>query len=169
MILQEAINSVPFVPTTQSVAAQILWLVPVAPMVAAGIIAFLKQPKRKTSATLAIGSMALSLLISIFAFAHVVAGWISGVAVRETVNFAWLHFGTTAVELGWMLDPLAAIMLVMVTFVGLLIFIYSTGYMATTKTSHVSSASSRSLRVRCSAWSFRTRCCCSSCVGSWSA
>ena len=130
MILQEAINSVPFVQTTQSVAAQILWLVPVAPMVAAGIIAFLKQPKRKTSATLAIGSMALSLLISIFAFAHVVAGWFSGVAVRETVNFAWLHFGTTAVELGWMLDPLAAIMLVMVTFVGLLIFIYSTGYMA---------------------------------------
>ena len=34
------------------------------------------------------------------------------------------------VDLGWVLDPLAAIMLVMVTFVGLLIFIYSVGYMA---------------------------------------
>src|SRR6202042_503023 len=31
--------------------------------------------------------------------------------------------------LGWMLDPLTAVMLVMVTFVGLLIFIYSIGYM----------------------------------------
>src|SRR5579862_1295171 len=29
-----------------------------------------------------------------------------------------------------MLDPLTAVMLVMITFVGLLIFIYSTGYMA---------------------------------------
>src|SRR5271154_5218378 len=32
--------------------------------------------------------------------------------------------------MGWGLDPLADIMLVMVTFVGSLIFIYSTGYMA---------------------------------------
>ena len=34
------------------------------------------------------------------------------------------------ISLGWVLDPLAAVMLVMVTFVGLLIFIYSLGYMA---------------------------------------
>jgi NADH-quinone oxidoreductase subunit L len=33
------------------------------------------------------------------------------------------------VDLGWVLDPLSAVMLVMVSFVGLLIFIYSTGYM----------------------------------------
>jgi len=33
-------------------------------------------------------------------------------------------------KLGWVLDPLTAVMLVMVTFVGTLIFIYSTGYMA---------------------------------------
>src|SRR6202000_2220286 len=33
-------------------------------------------------------------------------------------------------KLGWMLDPLTAVMLVMVSFVGLLIFIYSTSYMS---------------------------------------
>ena len=33
------------------------------------------------------------------------------------------------VRLGWLLDPLTALMCVMVTFVGLLIFIFSTGYM----------------------------------------
>src|SRR5207247_176057 len=33
-------------------------------------------------------------------------------------------------RLGWVLDPLTAIMLLMVTFVGGLIFIYSVGYMA---------------------------------------
>jgi NADH-quinone oxidoreductase subunit L len=50
--------------------------------------------------------------------------------VRETVSFTWFHFGSARVDLGWVLDPLAAIMLVMVSFVGLLIFIYSVGYMA---------------------------------------
>jgi NADH-quinone oxidoreductase subunit L len=120
-------------PQTMSCCASsithMLWLVPAAPMVAAGIISLLKQPKRKTAATLAIGSLALSLVISIMAFAHVISGWLDGALVRETVNFSWLHFGSTSVDLGWVLDPLAAIMLVMVTFVGLLIFIYSIGYM----------------------------------------
>jgi NADH-quinone oxidoreductase subunit L len=59
----------------------------------------------------------------------VVAGWSHGAAVRETVNFTWIQFGASNVDLGWVLDPLSAIMLVMVSLVGLLIFIYSTGYM----------------------------------------
>jgi len=107
-----------------------LWLIPVVPMVAAGIGALLKQAKRRTAATLAIGSMSFSLLLSLVAFAHVVGAWAQGVQSRETVNFTWLQTGTTNVDLGWVLDPLSAVMLVMVTFVGLLIFIYSTGYMA---------------------------------------
>ena len=41
-----------------------------------------------------------------------------------------MQFGDQWVQLGWLLDPLAAVMLVMVSFVGLLIFIYSLGYMA---------------------------------------
>ena len=53
-----------------------------------------------------------------------------GVATREVVNFTWFQFGNSAVDLGWILDPLSAIMAVMVCFVGLLIFIYSAGYMA---------------------------------------
>ena len=51
------------------------------------------------------------------------------------VNFFWFQSGDpqlsgTALRLGWVLDPLAAVMLVMVSLVGLLIFIYSLGYMA---------------------------------------
>ncbi len=108
----------------------ILWLIPALPMVASGAIAFLRQPKRKSAAALAIGSLGISFLLSLAAFAHVLSGWVRGTAVRETVNFAWLHFGATSVDLGWVLDPLAAVMLVMVSLVGLLIFIYSVGYMA---------------------------------------
>jgi len=107
-----------------------LWLIPALPMLAAGAIALLKQPRRKLAAGLAIGSLSVSLVISLLAFAHVVAGWANHVAVRETVNFTWMQVGAAHVDLGWVLDPLSAIMMVMVCFVGLLIFIYSVGYMA---------------------------------------
>jgi NADH-quinone oxidoreductase subunit L len=109
--------------------AQWLWLVPAVPAAASGIIALLKQPNKKLSSSLAIGSLGFSLLVALAAFAHVLSGWAHGYAVREVVNFSWIQVGTAHVELGWVLDPLSAVMLVMVTFVGLLIFIYSTGYM----------------------------------------
>jgi len=117
------------IPQAASSAVGILWLIPGVPIVASGIIALMKQPRRKLSATLAIGSLGFSLLLALFAFAHVVSDWNRGVATRETFNFTWLHFGNSAVDLGWILDPLSAIMAVMVCFVGLLIFIYSVGYM----------------------------------------
>ena len=125
--MQEAIAFTPQIDASS--IARWLWLIPALPIVAAGIIAVLEQPRRKLASSLAIGSLGISLLIAIAAFAHVLSGWSHGHAVREVVNFSWLQVGTQAVELGWVLDPLSAVMLVMVTFVGLLIFIYSTGYM----------------------------------------
>ncbi len=119
--------------TPQSAASAItalLWLIPALPILAAGLIALLKQPHRKLAAGLAIGSLSISLFFSLAAFAHVVAGWAQGATVREFVDFTWMRFGATAVDLGWLLDPLAAVMLVMVSLVGLLIFVYSVGYMA---------------------------------------
>jgi len=98
--------------------------------VTSGVIALLKQSRRKISASLAIVSLSFSLLLSLVAFATVVRDWTQGVStLRETSNFTWIQFGASNVDLGWVLDPLSAIMLVMVSFVGLLIFIYSIGYM----------------------------------------
>ncbi len=110
--------------------ADYLWLIPALPIVASGVIALMKQPRRKLAASLAIGSLGVSLLLSLIAFATVVGEWTKGLPTRVFVNFVWLHFGSSTVDLGWVLDPLAAVMLVMVSFVGLLIFIYSVGYMA---------------------------------------
>jgi NADH-quinone oxidoreductase subunit L len=126
--MQEAISFTPQL--DGSAITRMLWLIPAVPMLASGVIAVLKQPRRKTASTLAIGSLGFSLLLALIAFAHVVSGWAHGEAVRETVNFTWIQVGAQQVDLGWVLDPLSVIMLVMVTFVGLLIFIYSTGYMA---------------------------------------
>jgi NADH-quinone oxidoreductase subunit L len=73
--------------------------------------------------------MSVSFLLSVIAFAHVLSLSNQGLATRQVVDFRWFQFGNEWLKLGWMLDPLTAIMLVMVTFVGLLIFIYSIGYM----------------------------------------
>jgi NADH-quinone oxidoreductase subunit L len=108
---------------------QNLWLIPVLPLLAAGIIALLKQRQRKVAATLSIASLAVSLVLSISAFIPTL-GAPNGEVTHWVHNFDWFAFGETTLRLGWVLDPLTAVMLVMVTFVGLLIFIYSVGYMA---------------------------------------
>ena len=127
-------TQVPFTPVSVDGAVsgitRMLWLIPAIPMVMAGLIALLKQPMRKAAAGLAIGGLLCSLLLSIAAFAHVLSAWGGGAQTREVVNFCWFSLGSSSMQLGWVLDPLAAVMLVMVTFVGSLIFIYSTGYMA---------------------------------------
>jgi NADH-quinone oxidoreductase subunit L len=122
-----------------------LWLIPVLPMLAAGLSAPAPQRCRKFSASLAIGSMVISFLLSLCAFAHALGGSDALVAAshlanatgashpHEIFNFTWLQFANGdagILKLGWVLDPLTAVMLVMVTFVGTLIFIYSVGYMA---------------------------------------
>jgi len=109
-----------------------LWLIPALPMLAAGLSALAPQRCRRFSSTLAIGSMVFSFLLSLCAFARALQH--SGhEGAKEVFNFEWLQFaaGNAGIlKLGWVLDPLTAVMLVMVTFVGLLIFIYSLGYMA---------------------------------------
>jgi NADH-quinone oxidoreductase subunit L len=107
----------------------ILWIVPLLPLAAAGVTSLLKQPWRRLSSALAIGAMSGAFLLSIGAFAATLSHPDGHGVFREVCNFPWLETGGHTVMLGWILDPLTAGMLVMVTFVSLLIFIYSTGYM----------------------------------------
>ncbi len=50
--------------------------------------------------------------------------------VNDAVLFTWVNSGTLSVSFGQLLDPLSMTMLLVVTGVGLLIHIYSAGYMA---------------------------------------
>src|SRR5512136_2234720 len=107
---------------------QNLWLIPALPIIAAGLSALAPQRCRKCAAALAVGSMVLAFLLSLCAFSHTLNR--HGDAAKEVFNFPWLQFGSEWLKLGWVLDPLTAVMLVMVSLVSLLIFIYSVGYMA---------------------------------------
>jgi NADH-quinone oxidoreductase subunit L len=101
-----------------------IWLIPTVPLLASGIAALLTKRQRRLSAGLAIGAIGFSFVLACAAFSTTLHGG------RTVINFHWFDFGTTSVQLGWVLDPLGAIMAVMVTLVSLLIFIYSLGYMA---------------------------------------
>jgi NADH-quinone oxidoreductase subunit L len=88
----------------------------------------------------ACGTVALSFLVAVYAViqAHaapdgtvvqVLWAWLPGGAVETLVHGTP---GATAFQVDWayMMDPLSSVMVVVVTFVGLVIHVYSTGYMA---------------------------------------
>jgi NADH-quinone oxidoreductase subunit L len=106
-----------------------LWLLPAAPFAASLIILTLSNSRRKSAAMLAISGQIAALAISILAFAQT----LQTPGFRVVQNFTWFTFGEQTLRLGFVLDPLAAAMLVMVALVGLCIFVFSVGYMAEDK------------------------------------
>ena len=106
-----------------------LWLIPAVPLLVSLIVLSLANSRRKTAAALAILGQGVALVLSIAAFIPTVA--VPG--FRAVHNFTWFTFGDQALRIGWMLDPLTAAMLLMVTFVALWIFVFSVGYMAEDK------------------------------------
>jgi NADH-quinone oxidoreductase subunit L len=70
-----------------------LWLIPALPLFAAGISALAKQKNRALAAGLAIGSMGISFLLALCAFAHVLALRSGGQATQQVFNFPWFQFG----------------------------------------------------------------------------
>jgi len=108
-----------------TLSVQHLWLIPALPLAAAVIGALVPRSGRTLAAGAAIGAMAGACLLACLAL----AGALADPAAHQVFNFNWFDLGDGALRLGFLLDPLTAFMSVMVTFVSLLIFIFSTGYM----------------------------------------
>ena len=106
-----------------------LWLIPAVPFAAAIVILSLGKSRRKSAAVLAIGGQIVVLAISIVAFLPTLQTH----GFRAVQNFTWFTFGEQTLRLGFVLDPLAAAMLMMISLVGLCIFVFSVGYMADDK------------------------------------
>ena len=106
-----------------------LWLFPAVPFAAALVILSLGKLRRKSAAGLAIAGQVVVLAISIVAFLLT----LQAPGFREVQNFTWFTFGEQSLRIGFVLDPLAAAMLVMISLVGLCIFVFSVGYMADDK------------------------------------
>ena len=102
------------------------WLIPLLPLAASLFILALRRTRSAAAFALAVLGQIAALLLAIGAFISTLQ--IPGAhAIR---NFTWFTFGDQILRIGVVLDPLAAAMLVMITFVGLWIFVFSKGYMA---------------------------------------
>ena len=103
---------------------KLLALIPLLPLVAAAVTSGFKCGRR--AAAVAIAALLGSCGIALAAFP---LAWAQGPNGHLIFDIPWLTVGETSIDFGFVLDPLAGVMLVMVTFIGLLIFIYSISYM----------------------------------------
>ena len=102
-----------------------LWLIPVLPLL--GAIAnglWGKRCSERTVGAIAVGAAALSFLLSLRATLS-----LHGTPHLETY-YPWIAAGGFQVNFNFYLDPLSAVMILVVTGVGLLIHIYAVGYMS---------------------------------------
>ena len=81
---------------------------------------------RNASATLAITGVAAAFILSLIVYVDVRAGNVFNEAI-----YTWASSGGTTFSVGFLIDPLSAMMMVVVTFVSLMVHIYTIGYMAT--------------------------------------
>ena len=105
----------------------LLWWVPLLPLIAGGIIAFLPNRRGRIASKIAIGALFVSCMISLAALVCSLGPSEGKPLVASALT--WFTFGDAAVRVGLLLDPMSAAMAAMVTFVAFWIFIYSVGYM----------------------------------------
>src|SRR3982751_4611381 len=90
-----------------------LWLIPLVPLVASLAILSLDISRRATAAAMAIGSQAIAFILAVAAFIPT----LQTPGFRSVQNFTWFTFGDQSLGLGFVLDPLTAAMLLMITAV----------------------------------------------------
>ena len=116
----------------------LIWLIPLVP--AAGALAMLLLGRRLPQAWVSVlcpGTVLVSFLLSVGAVAQLAS---LAEPRHEKILYAWLpggpfhmangQMGQLTADWGFLLDPLSAVMVLVVTGVGFLIHVYAVGYMA---------------------------------------
>jgi hypothetical protein len=106
-----------------------LWLIPFFPLLGSIINGLLGKrfiKNEKVIGGIATGAVFLSFLVSCKYFYQLLG---DSVKIHETVVASWMSVGNLQVDWGFLLDPLSAVMLMVVCGVGSLIHLYSIGYM----------------------------------------
>ncbi len=109
---------------------KLLWLIPILPLLGAVINGvFGKRLPKHVVAGIAAGSVAGSFLISLAAFFQMLQLPETELPIVQNY-FMWIQAGRFQAQFGFLLDHLSGLMILIVTGVGLLIHIYSAGYMS---------------------------------------
>jgi len=116
---------------SQTLNAATLLVVPMAPLVGAVLAGIFGTQfggnwiGRKVSHSLTIGGVLLAFVISAMTLQSVVQ---DGARLNETL-YTWMVVGGLKMEIGFMVDGLTAMMMCVVTFVSLMVHLYTIGYM----------------------------------------
>ncbi len=105
------------------------YLVIIFPITAFVLIAFFFNRNHRLSAWTAIAGIFLAGVVAYGVLFEALARGAELAKEPFFVHIPWFPTGREIFPMGWMIDPLAAVTLVMVTTVCLMIFIYSQGYM----------------------------------------
>ena len=81
---------------------------------------------REASHTATLAGVGIAFLLSLYVFQHIALG---GNTYNGSV-YTWMEFGKIKFEVGFLIDNLTAMMMVVVTFVSLMVHIYTIGYMS---------------------------------------
>ncbi len=107
------------------------WLIPVLPLAAFGLILLTSSKGPGKGAYIAIAGIAASFILACAVAAWTVAQAFGGHHEFEAFGRSalWVVLGDLPVRMGFMVDQLTAMMLIVVTLVAMLVQIYSVGYM----------------------------------------
>ena len=129
---------------SQTLSASTLLVVPLAPLVGSLIAGILgtafggNRIGRTASHSVTIGGVLIAFIVS----ALVLRDVIGGASFNATI-YEWMTVGKLKMEIGFLIDSLTATMMCVVTFVSLMVHIYTIGYMAGTRATTASSPTSR--------------------------
>ncbi len=98
-----------------------LWILLFLPLLSFAFISLLFLKRHSFAASVSIGVAILDAVIAIFAVAQSEA--------QQSLSLQWLEIANLRINIGFLWDPLAQWMTILVTFIGALIHIYSWGYM----------------------------------------
>src|SRR4051794_14224249 len=105
----------------------LLWLIPILPLAGAALNGVLgRRPPKALVTAINVGAPLASLLLALGCLWEYAHG--DTTKAFEQTLYAWTS-GPLKIDIGFLLDPLSAVMLFVVTFVGFLIHVYSVGYM----------------------------------------
>ena len=104
----------------------LIWIAFFAPLAACVLITLFFLKRKTSSALIAIAGILTSFVCSCLLFAQIFQ---SNPPAQLQQSLTWITIDALTINFGFLMDPLAIMMLLMVTGIGSAIFIYSMGYM----------------------------------------